>query len=71
VSHTPALFILTTPPLFFLMRREQKEKKEARERYWKVNASVRSLVDFFSPDLILTFCVCLCPRTSYRTRPFY
>lgn len=72
VSHTPALFVLTTPP-FFLVRREQKEKKEAKERYWKVNALVRSLVDFLSLDLILTFCVCLCPRTSSitATRPLY
>jgi hypothetical protein len=51
--------------------REQKDKKEAKERYWKVSALVRSLVDFFCLDFILTFCVCLCPRTSYLTRPFY
>ena len=29
------------------MHREQKEKKEAKERYWKVNTLVHSLVDFF------------------------
>ena len=57
------------------MRREQKEKKEAKERYWKVNALIRLLVELFCLDLILIFCVCLCPRTyprtSHRTRPLY
>ena len=56
------------------MRREQKDKKEAKERYWKVRrSSARWLT--FCLDLILTFCACLCPRTclrtSYPTRPLY
>ena len=59
---TSVLFILTIPPFltFFFLRREQKEKKEAKERYWKVNALIRSLLVFFCLDLILILCVCLC-----------
>ena len=50
------------------MYREQKEKKEAKERYWKVNALVPSLVDFiFCLNLILTFRVCLCPALGPLT----
>ena len=68
VSHTLALFVLNTPPfILYFVHREQKEKKEAKERYWKVNALVRSLVDFFCLDLILIFCVYLCPALGPLT----
>ena len=57
-------------PSFFFVCREQKEKKEAKDRYWKVNALVLSFSRTPSHTLLFAFALAPCPYTftSYMLR---